>query len=108
MVFIKELTTFGVILAVFLQITVLLCEVPTPRYKRNSAFWVSNSFCTDFTSSFRGWMLPFAARAAAHPEAWPMAIAGAIERADWNGACSQETHRPVRTRPSTFFGTSER
>ena len=43
--------------------------------------------------------------AAAQPEACPTAMAGAIERADWNGACSQEMHRPESTRPSTFFGT---
>ena len=37
-----------------------------------------------------------------------MAIAGAIERADWKGPCSLEMQRPESTRPSTFFGTSER
>ena len=78
------------------------------RYRRNSAFWLRSSFCNSFTSSFRGGTLLVAAIAAAQPEAWPIAIAGAIERADWNGACSLEMHRPDSTSPSTFVGTSER
>ena len=49
---------------------------------RSSAFWLTNSRCRAFTSSFRGAIPPMAANAAAQPEAWPIAIAGAIERAD--------------------------
>jgi len=49
---------------------------------RSSAFWLSSNFCSALTSSFRGGTLPLAAIAAAQPEACPIAIAGAIERAD--------------------------
>ena len=41
-------------------------------------------------------------------EACPIAIAGAIERADWNGACSDEMQRPVSNSPSIFLGTNDR
>jgi hypothetical protein len=49
---------------------------------RSSAFCPSSNFCSAFTSSLRGATPVVAAIAAAHPEAWPMAIAGAIDRAD--------------------------
>jgi hypothetical protein len=53
-----------------------------PPFLRNSAFWLNSSFCTCLASSSLGERLPLTARAAAQPDAWPMAIAGAIDRAD--------------------------
>jgi len=50
------------------------------------------------TSSLRGGVLLLAAIAAAQPETCPMAIAGAIEQADRNGACGKDADFIVITR----------
>ncbi len=54
----------------------------TEPYTRNSAFWLTSSFCKLLTSSFLGGTPVVATSAAAHPDAWPTAMAGAMDRAD--------------------------